>query len=375
MGYLISKIIICLLLAFLLGLILGWLLRNLACRGREHAFTSESEMQKDIIKSFEGEHDKIKTRLRSMERDNVELNAQILSFASKGESFADDSEQIGSNFIDFSTDLKPLEHRSNNVSNPPELNLDTDKTSPLAINGDSLGKEFSEDTGSLTDEFDRLVAAFDDSEEAINSLADMAPNEIEHPLQERNPITEKQDPLSADKTHIFKENDLSEQKTDPDNENTADVATNSNKDVDDTISNLDDYEIEAIECIGSGYAARLRKMGITTTQKLLEKSTDPASITEIAKSIDNEEFVVRSWISKADLIRVPGIRSQFAELLTATEITSVQQLARGNSIALTARMIEINARENLSSTNPSAEMVSDWISAAKELPIIIKTGD
>ena len=118
---------------------------------------------------------------------------------------------------------------------------------------------------------------------------------------------------------------------------------------------------------GPGYGKLLRAMDITTTRDLLDKANTSALRQEIASAMKLQEFVIGKWVSMADLIRVKGVRGQFAELLEASAIISVQQLAQQDATVLTAKMEEVNAKEHRTRVNPSREIVSDWIEQAKSL--------
>ncbi|HEB63508.1 MAG TPA: DUF4332 domain-containing protein [Gammaproteobacteria bacterium] len=129
----------------------------------------------------------------------------------------------------------------------------------------------------------------------------------------------------------------------------------------------DSYDIEEIEGIGQGYGRRLRSIGIETTSDLLAKSEESGANELIAKTVKVETFVIGKWVSMADLIRVPGIRGQFAELLEASGIKSVEHLALQNADVLTKKMEEVNEREHRTRINPTEDMVSEWIRSAKDL--------
>ncbi len=129
-----------------------------------------------------------------------------------------------------------------------------------------------------------------------------------------------------------------------------------------------EYEVEEIQGIGRGFGRRLRQLGITTTLELLEAGNDPARREAIAEATGVAPFVVRKWVSMADLLRVPGVGAREAELLEAAGILSVQQLARQEAFALAHELSEINARERRAPEAPTVEQVRVWIAAARELP-------
>ena len=129
----------------------------------------------------------------------------------------------------------------------------------------------------------------------------------------------------------------------------------------------DYYDIEEIEGIGKGFGKRLRSIDIATTTDLLAKSTTLEERELIIKTVKVEPVLVEAWINMANLIQVPGIRGQFAELLEASGITSVDSLAQQKPSDLTQKMKEVNEKEHRTRVNPTEEMVFEWIGAAKKL--------
>ncbi len=186
---------------------------------------------------------------------------------------------------------------------------------------------------------------------------------------EADHITELQNQTAPE---LLEEN---EKETHRVNETTLNLEAVQAENLNDSLARSGDYDIEEIEGIGKGYAQRLCNINIATTRQLLDKASSPAIITEIAHQVNKKEKVIQSWISMADLIRVPGIRGKFAELIVTSEIKSVQQLAQQNGPELTEKIAAVHAGESRSRTTPTLEMVTVWIAAAKNLPSTIKTDD
>ncbi len=437
MGYLISKIIICLILTFLLGLVNGWLLRNQISRNREDALIADVEGQMETIEELERERDEIHRKLQNMERDNVDLNTKILSIASDSNPL---SYEPNNHTADFKR-ISDLEQIDNDRTTPLDslLNASLNESSPLDYEQDQTIQDLEEVSGEwdpLTSEFDQPSTSMSGADTEAKSLRpDLPPlDEKQAPLTEeekRNGEVQNQ-PIPAPTGSA--QNNQAEQETFLFNEAATQVDTSHNEDLDDAHSNsiemaiieletdhitelqnqtapfetvrsedfMDtiplnkntrnleppysedlgnsltrsgDYDIEEIEGIGKSYAQRLRKIRIATTRQLLDKGTNPTIISEIASQVNKKEKVVQSWISMADLIRVPGIRGKFAELLTASNIKSVQQLAKQDGSDLTKKIAEVNVSENRNRTVPTLEMVTAWIAAAQNLPQTIKTED
>lgn len=125
------------------------------------------------------------------------------------------------------------------------------------------------------------------------------------------------------------------------------------------------YDIEEIEGVGSGYGSRLRKLDISQTEQLASMLYQPKRLEKVAAQIDVDIEEVRRWAKMADLIRVPGIRGHFAELLEASGINSVHELAGETPQHLAVKMSEQNSKQGLTKTVPSAGTVATWIQAAK----------
>jgi len=436
MGYLISKIIICLLLAFLLGLINGWLLRNQVSRSKEDALIADVEGQMETIEELERDRDDIRRKLQNMERDNVDLNTRILSIASDSNPLLYEQDQHTTDFKHIS-DLEQIDNDGTTTPNDSLLNVRLNEASPLGYEKDQTIQDLEEVSGEwdpLTTELDQLATSMcgADAEAKSLTLEQTSVDEEQDPFTEKakrnseaqnqpasmptNPPENKQ---AKQETHFFNDKtsqiDTSDHEdldnsgshsiemaiieaetdhitelqnqtaplktirsedfkdTPPLNENTHILETSYSENLDNSLARSGDYDIEEIEGIGKSYAERLRKIRIATTRQLLDKGTHSAIISEIASQVNKKEKIVQSWISMADLIRVPGIRGKFAELLAVSGINSVQQLAKQEGSDLITKIAEINISENRNRTVPTLEMVTVWIAAAKNLPNTITT--
>lgn len=133
------------------------------------------------------------------------------------------------------------------------------------------------------------------------------------------------------------------------------------------------YPVEEIEGVGTTYGNRLRAARIENTEQLLNQCCESSRQTEAAKHVKVEPFVVGKWVSMSDLMRIPGIRGRYAELLEASGIASVGEMARQKGATLAARMARVNTEEHTLQSVPDTETVIAWIESAKELPSKIKS--
>ena len=112
-------------------------------------------------------------------------------------------------------------------------------------------------------------------------------------------------------------------------------------------------------------------MGINTTLNLLDKCQDPESIKLIAKTLGRESWVVSSWASIADLLRVKGIDGSMAEVLELGGVYSVQSLAESNPEKLLQSIKAVNERIEKVGTIPDIAVIAGWIRHAGTLEELI----
>ncbi len=133
------------------------------------------------------------------------------------------------------------------------------------------------------------------------------------------------------------------------------------------------YPVEEVEGIGRGFGRKLRSLGIETTEDLLRRCCTREGWERVADEIGlKERYVVRRWASMSDLMRVPGIMGQFAELLEFSDVNSVQDLASRDPVRLLEKLEEVNRREHRVKEVPSLEMVISWIERAKSMDVVMQ---
>jgi hypothetical protein len=72
-------------------------------------------------------------------------------------------------------------------------------------------------------------------------------------------------------------------------------------------------------------------------------------------------------VNHADLFRIKGMGSEYADLLEAAGVDSAVELAQRNSANLTAALAQANERTSLVRALPSESEVTGWIEQAKGL--------
>jgi predicted flap endonuclease-1-like 5' DNA nuclease len=126
--------------------------------------------------------------------------------------------------------------------------------------------------------------------------------------------------------------------------------------------------IKDIEGIGPAYAEKLEAAGIKTEEALLAAGGEAKGRADLAAKTGLSEKQLLEWVNRADLARVHGIGGQYADLLEASGVDTVPELAQRNAQSLHAKMEEVNAAKNLVNRVPSLAEVEKWVAEAKTLP-------
>lgn len=126
-----------------------------------------------------------------------------------------------------------------------------------------------------------------------------------------------------------------------------------------------------IEGIGPAYEEKLRSAGIASCETLLEQGATSKGRAEIATSSGIDDSRILRFVNHADLFRIKGVGGEYAELLEASGVDSVPELAQRNAENLAKRMAEVNEQKRLVRAVPSSKSVSAWVEQAKTLPRIV----
>ncbi len=126
--------------------------------------------------------------------------------------------------------------------------------------------------------------------------------------------------------------------------------------------------IQDIEGIGATYAEKFKGADVQTTDDLLKKGGTSKGRAELASATGLTEKQILEWVNRADLYRIKGIGSEFADLLEASGVDTVAELAQRSAENLAEKLKAVNAEKQKVRSVPSAEQVGKWIEQAKSLP-------
>ncbi len=130
-------------------------------------------------------------------------------------------------------------------------------------------------------------------------------------------------------------------------------------------------KIEDIEGIGPAYAEKLALAGVKTVEGLLKAGAEKSGRKEIAEKSGISDAQILNWVNRADLTRIKGVSTQYADLLEAAGVDTVPELAQRNAANLAEKMQEVNEAKNLVRKVPSVVDVEKWVAQAKDLPRVV----
>ena len=131
------------------------------------------------------------------------------------------------------------------------------------------------------------------------------------------------------------------------------------------------YPIAKIDGLSAQATAKLKSVGIRTTEGLLEAARTVKGRKALAAQTGLSEQQLLEWANIADCMRIKGMGKAKAELLRAAGVTTVREFVHRNPERLAQAMKEANAKRKLVSVLPSEASVKRLIEHARKLPLKI----
>jgi chlorosome envelope protein I len=132
-----------------------------------------------------------------------------------------------------------------------------------------------------------------------------------------------------------------------------------------------EVDLASLEGIKEEHAIKLIKAGVKSFDNLLERGKDRNGRKELSGATGIGESDILTLVNRADLARIKGIGFSWSELLEASGVDTVPELAQRNPSNLYVKMQEVNKLKKLVHQLPSGEQVKAWVDQAKKLPRIL----
>jgi chlorosome envelope protein I len=130
-------------------------------------------------------------------------------------------------------------------------------------------------------------------------------------------------------------------------------------------------DVASLEGIKEEHAVKLIKAGVKSFENLLERGRDRSGRKELCGATGLGENDILTLVNRADLARIKGVGFSWSELLEASGVDTVPELAQRNPSNLYAKMQEVNKLKKLVHQLPSSDQVKAWVDQAKKLPRIL----
>ena len=129
--------------------------------------------------------------------------------------------------------------------------------------------------------------------------------------------------------------------------------------------------VKSVRGMPSEVEAKLVEAGIRNIDQFLQAGSDTASRKSLAAKLGIDAKALLELLNRADLARINGIGTVFADLLEQAGVDTVKELAARVPENLRAKMEQVNGEKNLAHRLPTTDQVKAWVTEAKALPKIL----
>ena len=127
------------------------------------------------------------------------------------------------------------------------------------------------------------------------------------------------------------------------------------------------YALIELEGMTAVSASKLKRLGIRTTDALLEAARTVKGRKALAAKTGISEQQLLDWANVSDYMRIPGMGRAKVGLVRAAGVTTVRELALRNPARLAQNMRDINIKRKLVRVLPSEKSVEQLIAQARKL--------
>jgi predicted flap endonuclease-1-like 5' DNA nuclease len=113
--------------------------------------------------------------------------------------------------------------------------------------------------------------------------------------------------------------------------------------------------------------AKFEAEGIKNTQQLLEHAHTEHQRTELAHKVGATAHVIKELVNRADLMRLKGVGTVFANLLEDAGVNSCKEMQHRKPENLHKTLEEYHTQHKLANRAPTLNEVTEWVAEAKKL--------
>ena len=127
------------------------------------------------------------------------------------------------------------------------------------------------------------------------------------------------------------------------------------------------YLLEELQVVGGAHLGSLASAGIATTADLLAQADTRAKRKRLSRTTGIGSDQILRLTNYADLVRVPGLRQEYARVLESIGVDTVVELGERKPDALYKALREASVKAQVGIRAPTEEQVSGWIAQARRL--------
>jgi hypothetical protein len=126
------------------------------------------------------------------------------------------------------------------------------------------------------------------------------------------------------------------------------------------------YPVTKLDGMTAQFAAKLKKQGIRTAEKLIEVASSIRGRRRLAGDTQIPEAQLLEWVNIAHYLQIKGMGAAKAKLIRATGVNTVRDLGVRNPKHLAEKMREMNEKLRLVRALPSEPSVRVLIERARK---------
>lgn len=115
---------------------------------------------------------------------------------------------------------------------------------------------------------------------------------------------------------------------------------------------------------------QFKAIGISNTLQLLDAVDSAKTKRSLARSLSTTSRQMTRWLYSADLLRIRGLSTHYANLLIEVGVCTATELAYADIDMLIRNMQSINKRKRFVKRMPAHSQISQWQLEAQTLPSV-----